>query len=81
MNIVVKDYLDKILKSQLKLYKVSAGYIDGICEVVSEQMHSALYHWSEMKNVFITLTEETCIARNRYIRIRDRRGIELKRQG
>ncbi len=58
MNVVVKDYLDKILKPQLKLYKVSAGDIDGICDVISEQMHSALYHWSEMKNVFITLTEE-----------------------
>ncbi len=50
--------MDKILKPQLKLYKVSAGYIDGICDVISEQMHSALYHWSEMKNVFITLREE-----------------------
>ena len=42
----------------MELYGVSAGYISEIDEVISEQMHSALYHWSKMKNVFITLTEE-----------------------
>lgn len=58
MDMVVNKYLDEVLKPQLLALMVSEAYIDEIYGVVSEQMNSALYHWQEMKNVFITLTRE-----------------------
>lgn len=61
MYIFVDKYLDEVLKPQLRALTVSEAYIDEIYDVVSEQMNSALYHWQEMKNVFITLTKEEAL--------------------
>lgn len=58
---VVNRYLDEVLKPQLLALMVSEAYIDEIYDVVSELMNSALYHWQEMKNVFITLTKEEAL--------------------
>lgn len=61
MNVFVNKYLDEILKPQLQKLMVSESYMDEICDVISEQMHSALYHWKEMKKVFMILTEEEAL--------------------
>lgn len=61
MNIFVNQYLDEILKPQLQEFMVSKSYMEEICDEISEQMHSALYHWKEMKKIFITLTKEEAL--------------------
>ena len=61
MNIFVNQYLDEILRPQLQELMVSESYRDEICDVISEQMHSALYHWKEVKKVFMILTREEAL--------------------
>lgn len=42
---------------------VSEAYIDEIYDVVSEQMNSALYHWQEMKKIFMGICNRHMLLR------------------
>lgn len=58
MNDLVNSYISDVLVPQLNKLNVSLDFQCEICNAVSEQMISALFHWKEMREVFLVITEE-----------------------